>query len=69
MKLQPGAVLAIEISPSGSGFKVALVTRVGSVTKPIGSPKVCANEGEAWMAAETFAQDRLARVGLEATKR
>lgn len=68
MNLKPGTALSIEITQSGSGFTIQPKLRIGKVAeKKLGSPTTVADEAALWMAIEDLAQDKLARLGLEAT--
>lgn len=68
MNLANGSRLAIEVEPlDGGRLRVALRTRVGhSGSKDLAPPKICSGWAEAWAAIELLAQERLARIGLEA---
>lgn len=65
LKLPPGATLSLEMEQDADGFTLATVVRVGRRSKRHGSVKRCKTEEELMMAIETWAQDRLAKIGRE----
>lgn len=65
MKLPPGATLSLEMAQDQHGFTLATVVRVGRRSTRHGSVRRCETEEDLMIAIETWAQDRLAKIGRE----
>lgn len=58
----------LAITQDDKGFVLTPKIRIGSAQKRIGKATRLPSEERLWIEVETFAQDRLARLGLEKTK-
>ena len=73
MKLPKGVRLCLEIIQAPKGFKLQAVVRSGECKRCAkgkvehGTPTWAKTELLLWMALETLAQDKIARIGLDAT--
>lgn len=73
MKLPKGVRLCLEIIQAPKGFKLQAVVRAGECPNcsrgkvEHGTPTWAKTELLLWMALETLAQDKIARIGLDST--
>jgi hypothetical protein len=68
VKLKPGSILSLDITPRGTGFGLQVVLRAGRSAKPKGAMVTVSTLEELYMAVEDFGRERLARLGLDKVK-
>lgn len=68
LRIPQGATFSLDMTQDDAGYTLATVVRVGRQTKRMGVPRRFATPEELMIAIETWAQDRLARIGLEKVK-